>query len=103
MDSTTSETFMVVIFGRPGSGKTTISEAAAVRLLNTDGDHGTSSKQYQYLFLDLDVCVPQWMKENFSKGIYPTLKQRADFISNACDHVKGEIISATTKITIKSN
>ena len=36
-------------------------------------------------------------QDNFSKGVYPTLQQRADFMSDACDYVKRETKSATTK------
>lgn len=86
---------MVVIFGRPGAGKTTISQAAVHLLGNTgidDNDNGRKDpKLYQHLYLDLDVCVPQWMRDNFSKGMYPTLSQRAEFIANACDYVNEEI------------
>ncbi|KAL7542373.1 hypothetical protein ACHAWF_007163 [Thalassiosira exigua] len=49
------------------------------------------------MYIDLDVCVPQWMRDNFSKGMYPTLQQRADFTSDACDYVRGEIDSKSTK------
>jgi len=80
---------MIVVFGRPGAGKTTISRAA-VRSLGDGGDGG----RHRLLHLDLDVCVPRWMRENFSKGIYPTPQQRAEFISAACDHVREEIASA---------
>jgi len=45
----------------PGAGKSTIPEAA-FRTLNTGGEDGSGSKQYQHLYLDLDVCVPQWMR-----------------------------------------
>jgi len=84
-------------FHRPGAGKTTISQAA-VHLLDNDGiddnDNGLKDpKMYHHLYLDLDVCVPQWMRDNFSKGMYPTLLQRAEFISNACDYVNEEIAS----------
>jgi energy-coupling factor transporter ATP-binding protein EcfA2 len=53
---------LVVVFGRPGSGKSTIADAATGLLT----DEGRS-----ILRLDLDVCVPQWMKDNFANGIYP--------------------------------
>lgn len=41
--------------------------------------------------LDLDVCVPGWMKEKFGKGIYPTLTERTTFASDACDYVEKQI------------
>jgi energy-coupling factor transporter ATP-binding protein EcfA2 len=51
-----------VVFGRPGSGKSTIADAAA-ELLKEEGR--------SILRVDLDECVPQWMRDNFSHGIYP--------------------------------
>ena len=44
-------------FSSPGAGKSTISEEA-IRLLS---NHDELSK-YHVLHLDLDVCVPQWMR-----------------------------------------
>eukprot|EP00420_Gonyaulax_spinifera_P001694 CAMPEP_0197930110 /NCGR_PEP_ID=MMETSP1439-20131203/104944_1 /TAXON_ID=66791 /ORGANISM="Gonyaulax spinifera, Strain CCMP409" /LENGTH=110 /DNA_ID=CAMNT_0043552787 /DNA_START=21 /DNA_END=349 /DNA_ORIENTATION=- len=41
--------------------------------------------------LDLDVCVPEWMRENFKQGIYPTLEQRATFAGEAAGHVESRI------------
>lgn len=43
------------------------------------------------LALDLDVCVPQWMRDNFNKGIYPTLEERQAFANNACNYVDRQI------------
>ncbi|KAL7531837.1 hypothetical protein ACHAXR_004266, partial [Thalassiosira sp. AJA248-18] len=83
----------------PGAGKTTCANAA-VRLLNNNGTH-SPSPNYLYLNLDLDVCVPQWMRDNFDKGIYPTLEQRNEFMLHACDYVKGEINAAMTNIDLK--
>ena len=52
---------------RPGAGKSTVSQAA-VRLLG-DGDDSTvcigklsNVDEFLYIYLDLDVCVPQWMR-----------------------------------------
>ena len=52
---------------RPGAGKSTVSQAA-VRLLG-DGDGSTvctgklrNVDEFLYIYLDLDVCVPQWMR-----------------------------------------
>ncbi len=76
---------MVVVFGRPGAGKTTISTRALEKMQNNDkGDRGC-------LLLDLDVCVPTWMRENFAKGIYPTIDQRKEFAASSCDYVDDEI------------
>ena len=49
--------FIVSSFSSPGAGKSTISEEA-IRLLR---NHDELSK-YHVLHLDLDVCVPQWMR-----------------------------------------
>ena len=78
-----------VVFGRPGAGKTTVANVAVEKLNNNivkDGDDSTT----KILGLDLDVCVPDWMKENFAHGIYPTLEQRIVFAENACDYVAKE-------------
>lgn len=72
----------VIVFGRPGAGKTTIAEAAVASF-----DEANSF----CLGLDLDVCVPEWMRENFAKGIYPNLKQREDFAYCCCDYVERQI------------
>ena len=66
---------VLVLFGRAGAGKTTIAEFAKA--------HDTA-----LLLLDLDVCIPTWMKDNFVAGIYPTLEQRQQFAVAACDHVE---------------
>ena len=72
-----------VVFGRPGAGKSTVASALLKKLKSQDfrGCHG----------VDLDVCVPQWMKENFSKGIYPSLKEREAFAKEASSFLKKEI------------
>ena len=44
--------------------------------------------------LDLDVCVPQWMRNNFAKGLYPTLEERIAFAQSACDYVEGSLVQA---------
>ena len=93
---------MVVVFGRPGAGKTTVANAALAKLddikkessIEGNADGSSSQKKLQNLEcvgLDLDVCVPQWMKDNFSNGIYPTLEERIDFAVNACDYVDEQI------------
>ena len=73
----------VVVFGRPGAGKSTVADAA-VEILGKDHDVAC-------LGLDLDVCVPQWMRDNFAKGIYPTLNERVAFAVDCCDYVDKEI------------
>ncbi|KAI2490703.1 hypothetical protein MHU86_23864 [Fragilaria crotonensis] len=93
---------MVIVFGRPGAGKTTVADRAAALLHeqcqnskariieDDDGDEGcaTYGNDNVVLALDLDVCVPQWMKDNFAKGLYPTLAQRLEFAELACAHVE---------------
>ena len=69
----------LIIFGRPGAGKSTIAE----RLIA----HPDADGAYN---LDLDVCVPQWMRDNFAQGIYPTLAERQAFASDAADYVSTE-------------
>ena len=98
-----------ILFGRPGSGKSTIAEA----IVNQRMPYATSnqkmniqSKQsnemipsintsFHLLHLDLDVCIPEWMKINFTNGIYPTLKQRLDFASICCQYIMTEITTNT--------
>lgn len=79
---------IVVVFGRPGAGKTTVAEAA-LKLL-------ACKKNTPCLGLDLDVCVPQWMKDNFAEGIYPTLKEREDFALDCCDFVEKRLQDENT-------
>jgi hypothetical protein len=47
-----------------------------------------------FLPLDLDDCIPQWMRDNFSVGIYPTLAQRLEFAKACCDYVDEAIYKA---------
>jgi gluconate kinase len=82
----TEQTPILVVFGRPGAGKTTIATASIEAMNKSDKNdslvvHG----------LDLDACVPQWMRDNFVKGIYPTLEQRKKFASDCCDYVRKEL------------
>ena len=70
---------MVVVFGRPGAGKTTVADRMVVL--------GRGA----LLGIDLDACVPQWMRDNFAKGVYPTREERAAFAANACDFVDEQI------------
>lgn len=76
---------MVVVFGRPGSGKTTIAQEALRQMLLSDTTDATN-----IIGLDLDVCVPQWMRDNFANGIYPNLSERREFSIIACDYVERE-------------
>lgn len=71
---------MIVVFGRAGAGKTTVA-SVVVELLSAKDD------SIHCVGLDLDVCVPTWMRENFGKGIYPTLKERTAFALDSCDYI----------------
>lgn len=77
---------MVIVFGRPGAGKTTVATAAVEKFKAID-----DSKNVVCLKLDLDACVPQWMKDNFLNGIYPTLRQRQEFARDCCNYVRNEL------------
>mmetsp|Transcript_43788 Transcript_43788/g.105624 ORF Transcript_43788/g.105624 Transcript_43788/m.105624 type:complete len:221 (+) Transcript_43788:47-709(+) len=85
---------IVVVFGRPGAGKTTISSMAIKAFEDDDEDHN-HNPNFGLTGLDLDVCVPQWMKDNFSKGIYPTLKQRNEFAIECCKYVREKLGEAS--------
>lgn len=91
MNSDNTTTSLIVVFGRPGAGKTSISTAAIEKLNNKKNSNDNSSAQNLIHGLDLDVCVPQWMRDNFSRGIYPTLEQRNVFAVDCCEYVKNEI------------
>mmetsp|Transcript_30085 Transcript_30085/g.60451 ORF Transcript_30085/g.60451 Transcript_30085/m.60451 type:complete len:231 (+) Transcript_30085:22-714(+) len=96
LQSMTTRIMMFVVFGRPGAGKSTVSQAAVQLLGDGDGSNVCIGKlnnvdEFLYIYLDLDVCVPQWMKDNFAKGMYPTLAERFEFISTACDYVSDKI------------
>jgi gluconate kinase len=101
-----------VIFGIPGAGKTTIAKNVAQHLLNVNQNisvdaldrsstgtgiasgtgTGTSENQQPViLHLDLDDCIPEWMRINFTQGIYPTLEQRNEFSKSCCIFVNESI------------
>jgi len=73
----------LIVFGRPGAGKTTIADALLREAPWCAGR-------------DLDVCVPQWMRDNFSKGVYPTLEQRQVFAGEAASYVEEALASAAS-------
>jgi hypothetical protein len=83
---------MYVVFGRPGAGKTTVADMAVNEYLT----YRTKQRQHagavpDCLGLDLDVCVTDKMRYNFSIGIYPTLQERIEFAEKACDYVQRSI------------
>jgi len=85
-----------------GSGKTTIADIAVRKLrrkIHEEEELSTtitnSSPRSRILALDLDVCVPEWMKDNFAMGIYPNLEQRREFAHSACDYIDNQLLTAT--------
>ena len=85
---TENDTAMLIVFGRPGAGKSTVANAA-IDLLSAEG------KNLHCVGLDLDVCVPHWMRDNFSRGKYPTLQERQEFATSACDYVVTKLLENT--------
>ena len=77
-----------VIFGRPGCGKSTYA------------DKIKSELQSECIVIDLDVCITKQMKDDFSKGIYPTSEQRIEFMNKACNYMD-EILSGIDDDNIK--
>jgi gluconate kinase len=77
----------VVVFGRPGAGKSTVADASLSLLQH-------SEHPIHCLGLDLDVCVPQWMRDNFAAGKYPTLEERHQFSTVCCDYVDAQVAKA---------
>ena len=95
---------LFVVFGIPGAGKTTIAKQVVKKLSSSNtgtsvdnNDNKTASfattllKNYVLLDLDLDDCVPEWMRLNFAQGIYPTLQQRNEFAVSCCNYVNESI------------
>lgn len=70
---------LTILFGKPGAGKTTIANHVLAQIPN------------DCIMLDLDDCIPNWMRDNFTKGIYPTLSQRIEFAKHSCSYVKDQI------------
>ena len=71
----------LIVFGRPGAGKSTIAERLVAH---------PDANAYN---LDLDVCVSQRMRDNFARGIYPSLDERRTFAAAAADHLDAEATS----------
>jgi len=83
---------LFVVFGRPGSGKTTVANKAFELLsLHNDNINTCNNKHHECVELDLDVFISQVMRDNFSKGIYPSLEERNEFAIGACDHVEKQL------------
>ena len=78
----------LIIFGRPGAGKTTIAEALV------------ADPKADCYGVDLDVCVPQWMRDNFAKGIYPTLDERRACAATAAEHVLAETADGPSRCVV---
>jgi AAA domain len=100
-------TMLFVVFVIPGAGKTTIAKHVVQKLSssttttsvgNDSEDQSTTTtipQNYQVLDLDLDDCVPEWMRLNFEQGIYPNLQQRNEFALSCCDYVNESIQNFT--------
>jgi gluconate kinase len=83
------EKSLFVVFGRPGSGKTTVANEAFGVLSHTLKNR--DDRNIECVALDLDVCVTQVMRDNFGKGMYPTLEERKVFAIDACDYVEEQL------------
>ena len=97
-----------VLFGRAGAGKSTLGESVLSSLRSEEEDFlldkfldepDPNNLVSSYLLLDLDVCIPSDMKENFTKGIYPNIEERSKFAHEACYYVNNEIDSRRKKLT----
>jgi len=88
---------ILIVFGRPGAGKTTITELA-LEVLKRGGVNHVGERP-PCLHLDLDCVVPTSIKENFAKGIYPTLQERTEFAHSACEYVMQEMDKVKRKDT----
>jgi gluconate kinase len=85
-DSGAPSPSVFVLLGVPGAGKSTVASLAFEKLRSRQ--HTTTTARYSNLiWLDLDDCVSQEMKDNFARGIYPTLREREEFARTACAHV----------------
>ena len=100
-----------ILFGRAGAGKSTLGESLLSSLRSEEEDFlldkfldepDPNNLVSSYLLLDLDVCIPLEMKDNFTKGIYPDAEERAKFAHDACSHVKKEIENQRTKLRSQS-
>jgi thymidylate kinase len=45
----------------------------------------------------LDTCIPLWMKDNFVRGVYPTMQERMDFAMDCCEFVKIKCMEEQSK------
>jgi len=55
---------IICVFGRPGAGKTTVANQALEKMAALKKEE---PNEIRAIGLDLDICVPEWMKENFAK------------------------------------
>ena len=94
MDGRSVAVPMICIFGMPGAGKTTVAEQGIAKLVELPT---ATTPGVDPLGLDLDICVPQWMKDNFAKGLYPTLEQRLEFAEKACDYIDESVLAKQQK------
>ena len=89
-----ADPLIFVVFGIPGAGKTTIARTVVEKW-------SVEPANLEILSLDLDDCIPQWMRDNFSQGIYPTLVQRLEFAKTCCDYVDAAINKESCAIARK--
>jgi hypothetical protein len=104
------DVIVVVVFGMPGAGKSSVADAA-FQILEEEGfpssvgvvDEGYSPPpSFDCLKLDLDVCVPQWMRDNFAEGIYPNIHERRVFGQSCCAYVKESLTTNWNNNTTKT-
>ena len=98
MGEPSKTTPIVVVFGIPGCGKTTVANKAMDLLQSRSSSEPAKVPIIRPVALDLDVCVPQWMRDNFAKGIYPSLKERQEFALACCAHVEECLQRASTDL-----
>ena len=79
---------IVIVFGRPGAGKSTVSASVLHAFEKQQDDHLVKG-------WDLDPIIPDQIKENFAKGIYPTLEERNAFSLEAGKYVKSKLDEAS--------
>jgi gluconate kinase len=96
-DSGTLPPTVFVLFGIPGAGKTTVARLAIERLTSRSGFHESS-----LIWLDLDCCVSQSLKDNFARGVYPTLQEREEFARTVCVHINEQCMLRCAKCALVS-
>jgi len=101
--TTKADVPIIILFGRPGAGKTTIANEVIARKSEFARAIRDCGIHINLKAVDLDECIPQWMKDNFSKGIYPNLGERLAFATDACRYVQKQILNLVTGDDQSSN